>query len=55
MSRPFCLVVIQKDSTLFLSVQTVQAALPSANRDSESVVFNSGQKMALRAVYVVIC
>ena len=25
------------------------------NRDSESVVFNSGQKMALRAVYVVIC
>ena len=25
------------------------------NRDSESVVFNSGQKMVLRAVYVVIC
>ena len=25
------------------------------NKDSESVVFNSGQKMALRVVYVVIC
>ena len=25
------------------------------NRASESVVFNSDQKMALRAVYVVIC
>ena len=27
----------------------------SSNRNSESVVFNSGQKMALRALYVVIC
>ena len=25
------------------------------NRAFQSVVFNSGQKMALRAVYVVIC
>ena len=27
----------------------------NANWDSESDVFNSGQRMALRAVYVVIC
>ena len=32
----------------------VCSVIALSNRDSESVVFHSGQKMALRAVYVVI-
>ena len=39
--------------TLNLAEQALRNA--KSNRDSESVVFNSGQKMALRAVYIVIC
>ena len=32
----------------------VQASVIFNHKDSQSVVFNSGQKMALRALYVVI-
>ena len=35
--------------------QSKQISSGKRNRDSESVVFNIGQKMAQRAAYVVIC
>ena len=54
---------VSRKSNIFLPVQHVQAvnagsnvaSSPHSNKDSESVVFNSGQKMALRAIYLVSC
>ena len=41
--------------SIFLYFSGSSLATDKPNRASESVVFNSDQKMALRAVYVVFC